>query len=117
PTVFAGLRATCESLAGTDSAERFDFFVLSDTNDPDARVAEQVAWARLTDALRQAGHAVRVFYRWRQHRTHRKAGNVADFCRRFGADYRYMIVLDADSVMSGGCLVSLVRAMEAHPDA
>ena len=117
PTVFAGLRATCESLAGTDSAERFDFFVLSDTNDPDARVAEQVAWARLTDALRQAGHAVRVYYRWRQHRTHRKAGNVADFCRRFGADYRYMIVLDADSVMSGNCLVSLVRMMEAHPDA
>jgi membrane glycosyltransferase len=116
-TVFAGLRATCESLAATDSAARFDFFVLSDTNDPDARVVEQVAWTHLTDALRQAGNAVRVYYRWRQHRTHRKAGNVADFCRRFGADYRYMIVLDADSVMSGDCLVSLVRMMEAHPDA
>jgi len=117
PTVFAGLRATCESLAHTDSAERFDFFVLSDTNDPDARVAEQHAWALLTEALREAGQAVRVYYRWRQHRTHRKAGNVADFCRRFGAGYRYMIVLDADSVMSGDCLASLVRMMEAHPDA
>ena len=117
PTVFAGLRATCESLARTDSAERFDFFVLSDTNDPDARVAEQAAWTELIDALRDTGHGVHVYYRWRQHRTHRKAGNVADFCRRFGADYRYMIVLDADSVMSGECLVSLVRMMEAHPDA
>ena len=117
PTVFAGLRATCESLAHTDSAERFDFFVLSDTNDPDARAAEQAAWAELTEALRDTGHGVHVYYRWRQHRTHRKAGNVADFCRRFGADYRYMIVLDADSVMSGECLVSLVRMMEAHPDA
>jgi len=116
PTVFAGLRATCESLARTGSGERFDFFVLSDTNDPESRVAEQVAWTRLTDALRQDGHAVRVYYRWRQHRTHRKAGNVADFCRRFGGDYRYMIVLDADSVMSGDCLVSMVRVMEAHPD-
>ena len=115
-TVFAGLRATCESLAHTESAECFDFFVLSDTNDPDARVAEQAAWTQLTDALQQAGHAVHVYYRWRQHRTHRKAGNVADFCRRFGADYRYMIVLDADSVMSGDCLASLVRMMEAHPD-
>ncbi len=28
-----------------------------------------------------------------------------------------MVVLDADSVMSGECLVSLVRLMEAHPDA
>jgi len=117
PTVFAGLRATCESLARTDSAERFDFFVLSDTNDPDARVAEQAAWTELNEALRDTGHGVHVYYRWRQHRTHRKAGNVADFCRRFGADYRYMIVLDADSVMSGECLVSLVRMMEAHPDA
>jgi len=115
PTVFAGLRATCESLAQTGQAERFDFYVLSDTNDPEARVAEQAAWARLTASWPGAGMA-RVYYRWRQHRTHRKAGNVADFCRRFGADYRYMVVLDADSVMSGECLVSLVRMMQAHPD-
>ena len=115
-TVFAGLRATCESLACTDSAPRFDFFVLSDTNDPDGRAAEQAAWAQLSDAMQQAGTDARIFYRWRQHRTHRKAGNVADFCRRFGADYRYMIVLDADSVMSGDCLVALVRMMEARPD-
>lgn len=118
-TVFAGLRATCESLAATGQGAHFDFFVLSDTNDPDARAAEQVAWSQLVDALaasQQAGVVSRVFYRWRQHRTHRKAGNVSDFCRRFGADYRYMIVLDADSVMSGDCLVSMVRMMEARPD-
>ena len=30
-----------------------------------------------------------------------KSGNVADFCRRWGKRYRYMIVLDADSVMIG----------------
>ena len=116
-TVFAGLRATAESLAATDVAERFDFFVLSDTNDPDTRAAEQAAWSQLTQALRAEGVPVRVHYRWRQHRTKRKAGNVADFCRRFGAAYRYMVVLDADSVMTGDCLASLVRMMEARPDA
>ena len=118
-TVFAGLRATYESLQLTDAARHFDFYILSDTNDPDARAAEQVAWADLASALRSAdpaGREARIYYRWRQHRTHRKAGNVSDFCRRFGADYRYMIVLDADSVMSGDCLVSMVRMMEAHPD-
>ena len=115
-TVFAGLRATCESLNATDSAARFDFFVLSDTGDADTRAAEQAAWTRLTETRCNAGGDARIFYRWRQHRTHRKAGNVADFCRRFGADYRYMIVLDADSVMSGDCLASLVRMMEARPD-
>jgi membrane glycosyltransferase len=117
PTVFAGLRATAESLARSDAADRFAFFVLSDTNDPDTRVAEQMAWGRLVQTLQDDGVAVRVHYRWRRHRTRRKAGNVADFCRRFGADYRYMVVLDADSVMTGDCLTSLVRMMEAQPDA
>ena len=117
PTVFGGLRATCESVARTDAAATFDFFVLSDTNDPDLRAAEQAAWTRLTDTFAKNGTEVRVFYRWRLHRTHRKAGNVADFCRRFGADYRYMVVLDADSVMTGDCLGGLVKIMEGHPDA
>ena len=123
PTVFAGIRATYESLAQTDAAEHFDFFVLSDTSDPDTRAAEQAAWSELVQALQRDAPAaarpvpVRVHYRWRQHRTRRKAGNVADFCRRFGTDYRYMVVLDADSVMTGDCLSSLVKMMEAHPDA
>jgi membrane glycosyltransferase len=58
-----------------------------------------------------------VYLRHRRRRTHRKAGNVADFCRRWGRDYDYMVVLDADSVMSGDCLVTLVKLMEAHPRA
>jgi membrane glycosyltransferase len=113
-TVFAGLRATCESLAATGSAEQFDVYVLSDTSDPALRAAELAAWAELRTTLGDAG---RVYYRWRQHRTKRKSGNVADFCRRWGQDYRYMIVLDADSVMSGDCLVTLAKMMEAHPTA
>jgi membrane glycosyltransferase len=114
PTVFAGLRATCESLLATGAAQLFDVFVLSDTGNPELRDAELAAWAQLRDTL---GGRVQVHYRWRQRRTRRKAGNVADFCRRWGRDYRYMVVLDADSVMSGDCLVSLVRLMEAHPRA
>ena len=47
PRVFAGLRATVESMAATGEMERFDFFVLSDTNDPDIAVAEQQAWLEL----------------------------------------------------------------------
>ena len=117
-TVFAGLRATWESLAATDAAAHFDFFVLSDTHQPDLRAAEHAAWSELVGALQRAGHpAPRIHYRWRQHRTRRKAGNVADFCRRFGSRYRYMVVLDADSVMTGDCLSNLVRLMESHPDA
>lgn len=113
-TVFAGLRATCESLATTGAAQLFDVFVLSDTSDPAVRDAELAAWRQLRETL---GDSARVHYRWRRRRTQRKAGNVADFCRRWGRAYRYMVVLDADSVMSGDCLVSMVRMMEAHPKA
>ncbi|MER8124635.1 glycosyltransferase, partial [Acinetobacter baumannii] len=57
------------------------------------------------------------FYRRRRRRVKRKSGNLDDFCRRWGGEYKYMVVLDADSVMSGECLSSLVRLMEANPDA
>jgi len=112
--VFAGLRSTYESLARTGALARFDFYVLSDTANADTRVAEVDAWLAFCRAVDGFG---RVFYRWRQHRIKRKSGNIADFCRRWGRKYRYMIVLDADSVMSGDCLASLVRIAEANPDA
>ena len=114
PRVFAGLRATYESLARTDLAMQFDMFVLSDTNNADSRVAEVDAWFETCRALDAFG---RIFYRWRQHRIKRKSGNIADFCRRWGRNYRYLVILDADSVMSGDCLSTLVRLMEANPGA
>lgn len=118
-TVFAGLRATCESAAATGALRLFDFYVLSDTSDPVLRAAELRAWQRLRDMLGDGdiGAGARIFYRWRPVRRHRKAGNVADFCRRWGSQYRYMVVLDADSTMHGDTLVALVRLMEQHPRA
>ena len=112
--VFAGLRATCESLAKGASAELFDVYVLSDTSDPVLRASELAAWSSLRDQL---GESCRLYYRVRERRTRRKAGNVADFCRRWGRNYRYMVVLDADSVMTGETITKLVRLMEAHPQA
>jgi membrane glycosyltransferase len=110
--VFAGLRAIEASLARVGAADRFHFFVLSDTADPGTVVREEEAWfdwCRATDGFD------RIFYRRRKVRIERKAGNVADFCRRYGRHYRYMVVLDADSVMAGGTLVRLVELMERHP--
>ncbi len=118
-TVFAGLRATCESIALTKHTKSFDVFVLSDSYDPEIQAAERAAWEELRAnlAVHPEQPQVEVYYRLRTRRTHRKAGNVADFCRRWGKDYRYMIVLDADSVMSGDCIVSMVKLMEANPKA
>jgi membrane glycosyltransferase len=118
-TVFAGLRATCESVMATGHGGGFDVYVLSDTADPATAAAERTAWEDLRAALAANPRQppIEVYYRRRPRRTHRKAGNIADFCRRWGNDYRYLIVLDADSVMSGDCIVSLVKLMEAHPRA
>ena len=112
--VMAGLRATYESIGRSDLLAHFDFFILSDSNQSDVRAAELSAWAQLCD---QVGGFGRIFYRHRKRRVKRKSGNVDDFCRRWGAQYRYMIVLDADSVMSGSCVGNLVRLMERHPGA
>lgn len=112
--VIAGLRATYASVARTGELDRFDFFILSDSGDPDIRTAEMAAWRTLCQELNAFG---RIFYRWRKIRVKRKTGNVADFCRRWGTQYRYMVVLDADSVMSGECLTTMVRMMEGAPNA
>ena len=112
--VFAGVQATYESLRQTGRLASFDFYLLSDSTDPGARAAELAAWAGL---CRAAGGFRRVFYRHRRLRIKRKSGNIADWCRRWGRHYRYMVVLDADSVMAGDCLVRLVQLMEAHPAA
>ena len=110
--VFAGLRAIHQSLAETGQLNGFDFFVLSDTRDPDVWVEEELRWQDMVQAFNGKG---RIFYRNRPENTSRKSGNLEDFCTRWGSQYRYMIVLDADSIMKGVTLVEMVRLMERHP--
>jgi len=111
--VIAGLRATYESLASTGQMASFDFFILSDSTNPDRWVEEEAAWAELCKQVDGFG---RIYYRHRRPNIKRKSGNIADFCRRWGRSYRYMVVLDADSIMNGSTLVRLVRLMEQNPD-
>lgn len=111
--VFAGLRALYASLERAGVLAHFDLYVLSDTSDPSLWVQEEAAWF---DWCRHEVGFERVFYRRRHARVAKKSGNVADFCRRWGRRYRYMVVLDADSVMSGETLAELVRRMESHPE-
>ncbi len=107
--VFAGIQAIYESVQATGEGAAFDFFILSDTTDPDIWLAEELAWAELNQAIGGAG---RVFYRHRAKNVGRNSGNIADFCKRWGAAYQHMIVLDADSVMSGETIREMARRME-----
>src|SRR5580658_379537 len=110
--VVEGRRVVFESVQQLEGAENFDFFVLSDSNQPNQWIREEVAWAEL---CKQVGGFGKIFYRKRRQSINKKAGNVADFLRRWGRNYRYMVVLDADSVMTGEALARLVTMMEANP--
>ncbi|MFT8243992.1 glucans biosynthesis glucosyltransferase MdoH [Roseomonas sp. BN140053] len=111
--VMAELQAIHESLASLGVGQHFDIFILSDTTDADAWVAEEAAFLALRE---RTGDHQRIFYRRRPKNTERKSGNIAEWVGRFGAAYPQMLVLDADSVMEGETLVRIVAAMERHPD-
>ncbi|HQS46701.1 MAG TPA: glucans biosynthesis glucosyltransferase MdoH [Xanthobacteraceae bacterium] len=110
--VMAGLQATYESLLATGQGDRFDVFILSDTTDPDVWVAEEAGYLALRARTGGEGH---LFYRRRAKNIDRKAGNIGEWVTRFGGAYESMIVLDADSVMTGDAIVRLAAAMEQNP--
>ena len=111
---FAAVAAIRESIEATGLGAHFDYFIVSDTTNPDIWVAEERAFLALRQRL---GPDARIYYRHRPKNHHRKAGNIADFVTRWGGHYEHMVVLDADSLMTGTCIVRLAAAMEADPDA
>lgn len=108
----ARLKVVKASLDATGQGASFSYFILSDTNDPKVAAAEEAGIAewKAADPDRD-----RIVYRRRTENTGFKAGNVRDFCERWGAGYELMLPLDADSLMSGEAIVKLVRMMQAHP--
>jgi membrane glycosyltransferase len=110
--IMARLRAMCESVDQSGYGSGFDWFVLSDTTSPSIWIAEEKRFLQLRKDL----GADNVYYRHRPENTARKSGNIEDWITRFGAGYDHMIILDADSLMTGDTIVRLVSAMETHPD-
>ncbi len=111
--MMAGLQAIYESVEATGQLDRFDFFVLSDTTRDAIGHAEEQVYAQLCE---RTGGQGRIFYRRRADNSGRKAGNIADWVRRFGGAYPQMLILDADSLMTGDTIVRLVAGMEENPD-
>lgn len=100
------------SVDATGWGDAYDYFLLSDTNDPAVAAREEqlaVAWAA------EIGDPSRLVYRRRTDNTGYKAGNVRDFCERWGDRYELMLPLDADSLMSGETIVEFTRMMQAYP--
>ncbi|MBJ6762437.1 glucans biosynthesis glucosyltransferase MdoH [Myxococcaceae bacterium JPH2] len=112
--VFAHVQATYESIAATGHIDAFDFYVLSDSTRAEAWVAEELAWSEL---CRRVGGQGRIFYRRRTDNTGKKAGNLTEFCERWGRRHDFLFVLDADSLMDGATVVRMARLMELNPGA
>ena len=106
------LKTVKASVDATGASRMFSYFVLSDTNDDAVATVEAKAFAdwKATDP-----DGDRLTYRRRTDNTGFKAGNVREFCDRWGNDFELMLPLDADSVMSGKAIVKLVRMMQAYP--
>ncbi|MGH8225764.1 MAG: glucans biosynthesis glucosyltransferase MdoH [Gammaproteobacteria bacterium] len=107
----AGLGAVYRSLERAGTLVHFEFFILSDSRDAEIWLAEQAGWAEL---VRELGARGRIHYRRRRINLRHKSGNVADFLRRWGCNYTYFIVLDADSLMQGATITRMVQLMELH---
>jgi membrane glycosyltransferase len=112
--IFASIEAMACAIEESGEGRAFDWFVISDTTDPDIAITEEAAFHTLRARV---GKIINVYYRRRRQNTARKAGNVADFCRRWGAGYDHLLVLDADSLMEADTMLELARRMQADPDA
>lgn len=99
-------------LVGRIEAGRFHLYILSDSSEPELAAEE----ACIADELRaRFGDRLTVTYRRREDRAGFKAGNIRDFCERWGAQHDFAIVLDADSLMTAEAMLRLVRRMQRLP--
>jgi membrane glycosyltransferase len=101
-----------EGLDAAGCAERFHLYVLSDTSDARISAGEEASFAALTSRWRGR---VAVTYRRRVVNAAYKAGNIREFCERWGRRHDFAMTLDADSFMTADAIVRLVRIMQANP--
>lgn len=110
-SVFANLLAMAKSLEKTGQQRFYDIFVLSDTTNPKVWIEEEETWMK-TRQMMPAD--MNMYYRRRPINVARKSGNIEDFCQKWGAFYDFMIVLDADSLLTGQTMLTMTLLMETN---
>lgn len=106
------LDAMLADLVRSGESSAFSLYVLSDSTFDDI-IADE---GRMVDRLtRRWSGWINVVYRRREDNPGFKAGNIEDFCDRWGKEHDFALVLDADSFMSAETIVQMVRKMEANP--
>lgn len=111
--VFGNASAMLRELQG-NVGDRFTLFMLSDTNDPEIAKLEDRAFSILSAEFQSEAS---VYYRRRAENTDKKVGNISDWIENWGDAYDAMLILDADSLMSGHAIRQLADALASDPDA
>lgn len=112
--VFGNATAMLDDLAAREGPHRYRLFILSDTRD--AQIAAQ-EWQAYQQLQANVPDGMQVFYRRRAQNTDKKVGNLLDWITGWGADHEAMVVLDADSLMTGRAIERLASEMSADPEA
>ena len=98
------------AFAAAGFGDRFHLYVLSDTSNSDIAAREEARFDLLANRWRGR---VAITYRRRNINTGYKAGNIRDFCERWGAQHEFAVTLDADSFMTADAVLRLIRIMQA----
>lgn len=109
--VFGNAAAMLNDLSRSAPPGRYSLFILSDTRDDALALQEERAYSAL-----QAETDVPVFYRRRAENTDKKVGNLVDWITHWGGAYDAMLVLDADSLMSGTAIERLASELADQPN-
>ena len=112
--VLGNAQSMLEELRARGGWHTYAMFILSDTRD-DAIAAQEQASVRALQASLSPG--LDLYYRRRILNTDRKVGNIADWVSRWGGDWQAMLVLDADSLMTGLAIARLTDALARDPAA
>ena len=112
--VLGNARSMLEELRARGGAHRYAMFILSDTRDDAIAKQEQESVQALQAML---SDECELYYRRRVQNTDRKVGNIAEWVSRWGGAYDAMLVLDADSLMTGRAISRLTDALSRDPGA
>ncbi len=112
--VLGNAQTMLEELRKRGGVHDYSMFILSDTRD-DAIAKQERISVQALHAMLPPG--VKLYYRRRDQNTDRKVGNIADWVSRWGGGYEAMLVLDADSLMTGRAITRLANALSRDPGA
>ncbi|AXI47718.1 glucans biosynthesis glucosyltransferase MdoH [Sulfitobacter sp. SK012] len=112
--VFGNAAAMLQDLAQRNGPHNYTLFVLSDTRD-EAIAAQE--WRAFQTLQAEAPRGFAVHYRRRAMNTDKKVGNLLNWIEGWGAAYEGMVVLDADSLMSGRAIDRLASELSHDPQA